>query len=43
VRSRGELAAWCWDLAWGLGYAFGRVEAPAPVVVRPVVLRGLAA
>jgi hypothetical protein len=43
VRSRGALAAWCWDLAWGLGYAFGRVEAPAPVVVRPVVLRGLAA
>jgi hypothetical protein len=43
VRSRGELAAWCWDLAWGIGYAFGRVEHPAPVVVRPVVLPGLAA
>ncbi len=33
VRSLGELGAWCWDLGWGVGYAFGRVEVPEPVVV----------
>ncbi|MFF1529901.1 glycosyltransferase family 2 protein [Cellulomonas sp. NPDC058312] len=35
VRSVGELGAWCWDLGWGTGYAFGRVEVPPPVTVAP--------
>ncbi|HEY0216147.1 MAG TPA: glycosyltransferase family A protein [Cellulomonas sp.] len=43
VRSTGELAAWCWDVAWGIGYAFGHVEQPAPVAVRPMDRPGLAA
>ena len=38
VRSAGDLGRWCWDLGWGLGYAFGRVEVPEPVEVRPTLL-----
>lgn len=38
VRSVGDLGRWCWDVGWGLGYAFGRVEVPEPVVVRPALL-----
>ncbi len=34
VRSTGDLGRWCWDVGWGLGYAFGRVDVPEPVVVR---------
>lgn len=35
VRSAGDLGRWCWDVGWGLGYAFGKVEVPEPVVVPP--------
>jgi GT2 family glycosyltransferase len=35
VRSVGDLGRWCWDVGWGLGYAFGKVEVPEPVVVPP--------
>ena len=38
VRSAGDLGRWCWDVGWGLGFAFGRVEVPEPVVVRPALL-----
>lgn len=31
VRSLGDLGRWSWDVGWGMGYAFGRVEPPAPV------------
>ncbi|GIG36619.1 glycosyltransferase family 2 protein [Cellulomonas pakistanensis] len=31
VRSVGDLGRWSWDVGWGLGYAFGRVEEPPPV------------
>jgi GT2 family glycosyltransferase len=40
VRSVGDLGRWCWDVGWGLGYAFGKVEVPEPVVVRPTLLAG---
>ncbi|WP_282947094.1 glycosyltransferase family A protein [Cellulomonas endometrii] len=36
VRSLGELGAWCWDVGFGAGYAFGRVDEPEPVQVVPV-------
>ncbi|MCG7287475.1 glycosyltransferase family 2 protein [Cellulomonas sp. ACRRI] len=31
VRSLGDLGRWSWDVGWGVGYAFGRVDPPAPV------------
>jgi hypothetical protein len=43
VSSRGELAAWCWDVAWGIGFAFGHVDLPAPISVQPVDRTTLAA
>ncbi|HEY0188880.1 MAG TPA: glycosyltransferase [Cellulomonas sp.] len=43
VSSRGQLAAWCWDVAWGVGFAFGRVDLPAPVTVPPLDRPRLAA
>lgn len=36
VRSLGELGAWCWDLGWGLGYAYAPVDTPAPVRIHPL-------
>jgi hypothetical protein len=46
VRSLGELGAWCWDVGFGAGYAFGRVEEPEPVQVArisvPEPTRGIA-
>ncbi|HYQ76796.1 glycosyltransferase family A protein [Cellulomonas sp.] len=37
VRSVAELGAWCWELGFGLGFAFARVDTPSPVVVTRVV------
>jgi len=31
VRSLGDLGRWSWDVGWGVGYAFGRVDPPEPV------------
>jgi GT2 family glycosyltransferase len=31
VRSLGDLGRWSWDVGWGVGYAFGRVDPPTPV------------
>lgn len=36
VRSLGELGAWCWDLGWGIGYAYAPVSDPAPVRITPL-------
>jgi hypothetical protein len=33
VRSAGDLGRWCWDVGWGVGFAFGRVAVPEPVAV----------
>ncbi len=33
VRSLGDLGAWCWDLGFGLGYAFAPLDDPEPVRV----------
>lgn len=30
IRNRGDLAAWCWDLGFGVGYARGGLPAPDP-------------
>lgn len=38
VRSAGELGSWAWDLGWGIGFAFARVDTPSPVVVGRVDL-----
>jgi glycosyltransferase involved in cell wall biosynthesis len=36
VRSLGALGAWCWELGFGLGYAYAPVGDPAPVRITPV-------
>lgn len=32
IRGRGDLAAWCWDLGFGVGYATGGLPHPDPYI-----------
>jgi len=36
VRSVAGFRAWCWDLGFGLGFAFARLDTPSPVAVTRV-------
>lgn len=36
VRSLGQLGAWCWDLGWGIGYAYAPVGEPPAVQIAPI-------
>lgn len=38
-RSLGDLGAWFWDVGWGLGYAYGRVDTPAPLTLADLAPR----
>lgn len=40
VRSAAEFRSWCWDLGFGLGFAFARLDTPSPVAVTRVAPGG---